>query len=74
MQKLSSTGIVITQWRDPETTAVCLSHVASLTPQPRMIVVVDNESDNEILVTQAGRVSRRPFSRLADKHRTCQRC
>jgi len=55
MQKLASTGIVITQWCDPETTVVCLSHVASLSPQPRMIVVVDNESDNEILDTQSGR-------------------
>ncbi len=48
-------GIVITQWRDPATTAVCLSHVAALSPQPHMVVVVDNESDTEILEAQRER-------------------
>ncbi len=65
MQKPSSTGIVITQWRDPETTAVCLSHVASLTLQPRMVVVVDNESDNDILVAQSEKFPRARFLGLS---------
>lgn len=53
MKDRSSTGVVITQWRDPETTAVCLGHVASLKSQPRMVVVVDNESESSVLAGQS---------------------
>ena len=49
----SSTGIIIIQWRDPETTAECLKHVAALVRHPRVVAVVDNESDKEILEAQA---------------------
>ncbi len=52
MENVSSTGIVITQWRDPETTAHCLEHVAALRPPPHMVVVVDNESDAHTLEVQ----------------------
>jgi GT2 family glycosyltransferase len=55
MKDRSSTGVVITQWRDPETTAVCLGHVASLKLQPRMVVVVDNESESSVLAGQSAR-------------------
>lgn len=48
-------GVVITQWRDPDTTALCLSHVAALIRRPRMIVVVDNESNGVVLQAQAER-------------------
>jgi hypothetical protein len=46
MNQTAGTGIVITQWRDTETTKVCLEHVAALTPGPSVIVVVADESNN----------------------------
>jgi GT2 family glycosyltransferase len=52
MGKNSPTGVVITQWRDPDTTALCLRHVAGLSRQPELIVVVDNESDSDVLASQ----------------------
>jgi GT2 family glycosyltransferase len=53
--KQAQTGIVITQWRDPETATLCLEHVAALRPLPRMVVVVDNESDAHTLEAQTSK-------------------
>jgi GT2 family glycosyltransferase len=46
MHRPAATGVVITQWRDTETTRVCLKHVALLTPAPRVVVVVANECND----------------------------
>lgn len=51
----NGTGAVITQWRDPETTDLCLQHLSASARPPRMIVVVDNESDERLLASQASR-------------------
>jgi len=53
MQSPSGTGIVIVQWRDPDTTAICLKHVRAMVLPPRVIVVVDNESNEDIREAQA---------------------
>lgn len=51
----NGTGAVITQWRDPETTDLCLQHLSASVRPPRMIIVVDNESDERSLAGQASR-------------------
>jgi GT2 family glycosyltransferase len=55
MGKRLGTGVVITQWRDPETTEECLRYLRSLDQAPMAIVVVDNESQEEVRVAQAKR-------------------
>ncbi len=54
MQNPNGTGTVIVQWRDPDSTAVCLKHVRALVLPPRVIIVVDNESKEDIREAQAG--------------------
>jgi GT2 family glycosyltransferase len=52
MELRQGTGVVITQWRDHETTEECLKYLRALDQPPLAIVVVDNESQADVRVAQ----------------------